>query len=266
MMLLKNYLDRQIALGRCYFTANDAYKELNVSKNAVRLAVARLLVKHEIASPAKGFYVIITPEYRTLGCLPPEYFIPYLMNHLGHEHYYVGLMTAASFYGAAHQAPQVFQVITEKKYPEFINCGRVRIELITNINAQTVPTRQIATPKSRLTVSTPEATAMDLLRFIKQSGGLNHIATILAELKDTIEPEKLKMLVETQKGIAWKQRLGYLLELVEAPKLANIIKSFLEKQRRVDYVLLSPRQKKRKAQKRNDVWKIIENTNIESDI
>lgn len=265
-MKLKDYIEQQLALGKCYFTMMNVCKDLNVSPNVARSAIARLAARGEITSPASGFYVIIAPEYRVLGCLPPEYFVPYLMHYLGHEHYYVGLITAASFYGAAHQASQIFQVITAKKYPSSITCGRVRIKLIRNINAATIPTKQFSTPYSRITVSTAEATAIDLVRFIKQSGGLNHIATLLAELKDVMKPGKLRMLVETQEGLAWKQRLGYILESVEAPKLANVIKKFLEKQSRVPYIPLSPGLRMEQVQKRNEIWKIIENTAIESDL
>ena len=40
-----------------------------------------------------------------------------MMAHL-HRGYYVALLTAAAMHGAAHQAPQSFQVITEKDVPD----------------------------------------------------------------------------------------------------------------------------------------------------
>jgi hypothetical protein len=60
----------------------------------------------------RGFHVIVPPEYRSLGCLPPEQFAPALMETLGMP-YYAGLLSAAQFHGAAHQRPQVFQVVVE---------------------------------------------------------------------------------------------------------------------------------------------------------
>jgi len=44
--------------------------------------------------PYRGFYVIVSPEYRSLGCRPAEQFIPDLMEYLG-EVYYAGLLSAA---------------------------------------------------------------------------------------------------------------------------------------------------------------------------
>jgi hypothetical protein len=45
-----------------------ARRALNVSADAVKLALNRLSKQGLIAQPARGFYVIIPPEYRSLGC------------------------------------------------------------------------------------------------------------------------------------------------------------------------------------------------------
>ena len=58
-----------------------------------------------------GFFVIIPLEYRSTMTLPPEWFIADLMACL-EQPYYVGLLSAASLHGAAHQQPQQFQVVT----------------------------------------------------------------------------------------------------------------------------------------------------------
>jgi predicted transcriptional regulator of viral defense system len=263
-MEFKDYLNNKIAHGKCYFTMDDAVKTLGKTRNAVALSIAHFVTRNEIVSPAKGFYVIISPEYKNLGCIPAEQFIPYLMEYLGHE-YYAALLMAASYYGASHQAPQVFQVITENKLRSII-CGRVKIQFIKNQYLSKIPINLISTPKSRLAVSTPEATAMDLLRFPKQSGGLNNITTILSELKDMISEENLKLLLEQQPEIAWKQRLGYIFEIINAPNLADVIKNYLASLDRVDYILLNPTIKKAHKKKINETWKIIENVKLESDI
>ena len=54
---------------------------LGVSDSAARLSLSRLARKGLIASPARGFYVILPPEYRHLGCLPADQFISALMAH-----------------------------------------------------------------------------------------------------------------------------------------------------------------------------------------
>src|SRR5207245_1202466 len=93
--------------------------------SGAKFALQRLAKQGAIASPARGFYVIVPPEYRALGCLPADQFIPGLMKRLALP-YYAGLLTAAQYHGAAHQRPQEFQVFLEKtRLP--IECGKVRV-------------------------------------------------------------------------------------------------------------------------------------------
>lgn len=45
------------------------------------------------------------------GCIPTTWFVDVMMRHFN-QPYYVGLLNAAAFHGAAHQQPMVFQVMT----------------------------------------------------------------------------------------------------------------------------------------------------------
>lgn len=264
-MKLIEYIHKLMAHGQCCFTLDEAEKNLEKSRQSIILSLEHLRARKEIASPAKGFYVIVTPEYQIYECLPPEYFIPYLMEYW-ECNYYVGLLTAAMYHEASHQAPQVFQVMIDRK-KSLLRCGRVKVQFITNRHLIKTPAQTIGTPKSMLNVSTPEGTAMDLLNYPNQSGGLNHIATILAELQEAMKPEKLLALAEASGEVAWKQRLGFLLEVVGAHELAEVLKNHLAQQKRVDYILLVSGFKGfNKNQPRNKTWKIMENTTVESDI
>src|SRR5690606_11367628 len=104
----RRYVDGLAQSGRYFFSAADARAALGVSPAAAKMALHRLSRLGLIASPARGYYVVVPPEYRALGCLPAEHFIPSLMERLGLR-YYAGLLTAAQYHGAAHQRPQEFQ-------------------------------------------------------------------------------------------------------------------------------------------------------------
>ena len=60
-------------------------------------------------------------------------------------------------------------------------------------------------------VSTVEATAIDLVGYERHAGGLDQVATILAEFAEQIDPERLVEAAKTA-PISWAQRLGYLLQ------------------------------------------------------
>src|SRR3990167_2175904 len=258
------YIQEVMKNGKCTFSIEDALVRLKKSRKAIFSSTEHLVARKELVSPARGFYVIVPPEYQILGCLPAEYFIPYLMEYWKYK-YYACLLTAAKYDGASHQAVMVFQVMIEVRRPPIV-CGRVKVKFISNKNLTFTPTQIITTRMSMLTVSTPEGTAMDLLNYPHQSVGLNHIATVLAELHESMNPEELLALAEKSSSFAWQQRLGYLLEIVGANKLAEVLKKHLSKQKRLDYILLTPGRKVTKQSKKNNTWKLIENTKIESDI
>lgn len=123
--------------GTYHFTTAEAETALGVSGVAARASLRRLKAKQLIASPFRGFQVILPPEYRHIGCLPAEDFVPQLLGRLGVP-YYFGLLSAAAFYGAAHQQPQVAQVVVPKNRPA-IECGRVKVEFIARGNLVEIP-------------------------------------------------------------------------------------------------------------------------------
>jgi hypothetical protein len=98
-----------------------------------------------------------------------HHFIPFLMEHLG-EKYYAGLLSAGEYHGAAHQRPQVYQVVTARNRPQ-INCGRVRVQFIARKNMEQIPTSDLMTPHGYLKVSTPAATAFDLVGYFHSAAG-----------------------------------------------------------------------------------------------
>ena len=189
-----------------------------------------------IASPARGFYVIVPPEYRRLGCLPAEQFLPALMAHLD-RHYYAALLSASQFHGAAHHRPQTFQAALAG-YRRPISCGRVAVSFVTRARLAEVPTQSFNTPRGAIRVSSLEATAVDLVGYQKRVGGLSQAATVIAELAEDIQPDRLAAAARTA-PVSWAQRLGYLLDLVGAADKTSSLQRDV-RQRARESVLLVP--------------------------
>jgi predicted transcriptional regulator of viral defense system len=259
-MDLVTYLDDLAANGRIHFTIMEAVQALGATPVAVRAAVRRLAAKGRVASPIRGFYVAVPPEYRQLGCLPADQFVPQLMGHLGLVHY-AGLLSAASLHGAAHQAPMVFQVVVAQNRSE-IRCGRVRVAFVARRNVSEVPIVEQNTLRGILRISSPEATAFDLVGYPDHSGGLSNVATVLSELADKMVASKL--IVETQRSpMPWTQRLGYLLERVEANALAAPLAEHVRRHAR-EYVALRARKPAASAP-REPRWRLLLNDVVEPD-
>jgi predicted transcriptional regulator of viral defense system len=214
-----------------------------------------------IASPARGFYVIVPPEYRSLGCLPADQFIPSFMQRLGLV-YYAGLLSAAQYHGAAHHRPQEFQVMVAKSRRP-IACGAVRVTFFVRKNVADVPVQNFNTPRGTVIVSTPEATAVDLVGYHDRVGGLDQVATILGELAESIDPDKLVAAAQTA-PVPWAQRLGYILERVEASDRAQALKSYVRKHARQAAVLLPAAPYTGAV--RDEGWKLDVNAEVEADL
>ena len=108
---LSSWVDSRQEQGLYFFTREDAIESLQFTEEAFKKAAARLAKKKRILRIRSGFFVIVPLEYRTTGILPAEWFIADLTAYL-EQPYYVGLLSAASLQGAAHQQPQQFQVVT----------------------------------------------------------------------------------------------------------------------------------------------------------
>ncbi len=267
--MLSDYIDKLQARGKLSFTHEEAMKDLNASYYSIASAIYRLKKKGCVISPARGFYIIIPPKDRQIGSIPPEDILPLLAKHEGF-HYYAGLLTAGAFYGAAHQRPTVFQIFVDKKLKKDLKFGRVRIEYFFKEALEQLPTKDFLVRTGYLKVSTPEVTAMDLLQKPHKSGGLSNVATVLAELIESIDAAKLILLAKRVGNNTWLQRFGYILEMLEPDdyaakeRILPIVRSYLQLEP-LTYIPLAP-DMPTAGFSRSETWKIIENTIIESDI
>jgi predicted transcriptional regulator of viral defense system len=256
----RRYITSLAASGRYSFTSAQAQEAMGGTAAATKLALNRLAKQGMIASPARGFYVIVPPEYQSLGCLPADQFIPDLMSRQGH-YYYVGLLSAAQYHGAGHHRPQMFQVMLAKNRRP-IACGAVRVSFMARSSIAEVPTVQINTLRGTIKVSTPEATVLDLVGYPEHAGGLDQIATILSELAEQIDAQKLVQAAQSA-PITWAQRLGYLLDFVDACDKTKPLAAYVKDHAR-EATRLLPAASIIDAS-RDKVWKIFENATVEPD-
>jgi predicted transcriptional regulator of viral defense system len=256
-----NYLRDLQAQGQYHFTTDEAVRALGGSVDAVRAALRRLKEKGHVAAPYRGFHVIVPPEYQGLGCLPADQFIPDLMRHLG-DPYYVTVLSAAAYHGAAHQRPQVFQVMVPHAR-RALECGQVRVDFIARHDMADTPVVWRNTPTGILRIASPEATALELVGYPDHGGGLSNVATVLVELVESMDSGALG--VEARRApLAWVQRLGYLLSLVEAEEQAAALEPVLGDGNPF-FVALAPPVSMTGAQ-RDLRWKVAANVAIEPDL
>jgi predicted transcriptional regulator of viral defense system len=106
---------------------------------------------------------------------------------------------------------------------------------------------------------------MDLVSYPHRSGGMDNVFTVLSELIEVMKPDALSQLAKQNvQNITWIQRLGFLLDKLQATSLSDVLQEAL-KQHRV--------QKRRlvatvpyRAAPYNEKWQLIINAELELEI
>lgn len=197
-----------LSRGQHSATAEEIAELVGWQLASVRSGLARLRSQRRVFSPARGLYVMIPPEYRSWGVVPAANFIDEMMHYLGRG-YYVALLSAAAMHGASHQAPMAFQAMTDARVADR-EIGRVRLRFYVSRRLATMPTTTRNTPTGTVTVSTLEATVVDLVQHPRSSGGLSNIATILREI-GSLDGDELAR-ISALRPRAHARRLGWMLQ------------------------------------------------------
>lgn len=237
----------------------------DIPEQNLKNSLYRFASNNRIASVYKGFYVIIPPHYAAKGIVPPTYYIDHLMQYLG-KPYYISLLSAAEFFGAAHQRSQRFFVTT---ILPSTNVSKVKNKLLNWLFRKHIPEDFLLKKNSEtgtIRFSNAELTAIDLVQYENAVGGLSRAATVLDELCEECDFSKVNSKLLDFTSVSVVQRLGYILEnVLEQKEQADILyEKLLAYGKRLNYIPLSTRSKKENTL-RDSRWKININTEIETD-
>jgi len=267
MDTVKKWIEEIQFSGKSCFTFSEVLKNFPThNPDSLKRSLTRLASKHKICSVWKGFYVTVPVDYQPKGIVPAVFYIDQLMNFLERD-YYISLLNAAQFYGAAHQCPMEFTVMTT---PPSLR-STLKKDIRTNFNNKSTIlnqyTEQRKTSTSYIKISSPELTATDMIQFEKVIGGLNRASTVLSELAESCHFKKLKADFFQYVPTPVIQRLGYLLdEKLEFKKQAADLYATAKK---FDCVFRKTPLKSRKSILNclvNEKWKVIINEHIEIDL
>ena len=260
---LSDYLARLQAGGRVSFTQHEAKDALRLSDSAFLKAAARLRHKHVLFSPRHGFYVAVPPQFLSWEAPPPGWYIDDLMRHEGRA-YYVGLLKAAELHGATHHAVMEFQVVTDRQLPK-IRAGRsyIAFHFRKDIDLVLPAVEARKTDTGSMKISSVELTSLDVIRYAHRVGGIDAVATVLADLGEKIDGKKLAAIaVHFERAIG--QRLGYLLDRLGYETAAEPLHQQLFAQASVPWIKLDPARRRDKIKitddepaERNERWRVV---------
>lgn len=232
MASLDHYLDDLLSRGQAYFSREKALASLGLSAEAFIAAAARLIKKHRLACPRRGFYLILRPEDRVSGAPDPVRWIDPLMKYSGLD-YRISLLRAAAFHGSSHQAAMTFQVIAPRQIRP-IDIGRQRLQFIYQAPSLFIRTNtpdwlaQIKSDAGFAKVAGVELTLLDCARYFHKAAGINGVAQVAKDLGADADPRKLAKIASAYEN-STVRRLGYLLEHTGHVNQAKALESFVER-------------------------------------
>lgn len=211
IMSLSQWILDQERRGRTSFSVGDLREVFpERSASVMKTDLRRLYVSGRIQLVYRGFYVIVPVQYQLKGVVPPPYYINELMAYLK-KPYYVGLLSAAAVHGAGHQRAMETQVVTIPPRSK-----TSRDNLIDWNYRQQIPSHLLVTKNAEMGIikySNAELTAVDLVQFACNIGGYGRAATVLSELMEAVDVNKMVDVLPFT-TTATLQRLGYLLDYV----------------------------------------------------
>ena len=259
MEYLKDYIKQNIYDGKLYFEKEEAISHLNVTQEQFRHQAYRLIKKNRIQHLTRNFFMIIPEEFQNMGVLPIQWIINPLMKHLN-QNYYIGLLTAASMYGASHHQPMAHQIMTTKSW-RHIKYGKGLIEFHRFKDIEHSRVEQISSPAGYSNISSKEQTVLDLVKFYPVCGFLSHVAGVVSDLANSCQEMAFSEAIKNEKNNTILQRLGFILEKTKHENLSKIIEDEM-KNRSFRFILLRPDVESKEGM-RSDKFKIIENETLE---
>lgn len=245
--------------GRRTFTVEEAMKRLGSGRGNTLAILGGLRRSKRIVSLTSGFYALWHPSERRWGIHP----LPVIDAMMKYRKcpYYVGLLSAADYYGTAHHKPQVLQVIINKQL-KFRKAKKLAISF--HVFNQ-FPSEGLSPAKAQgemIIFSSPERTALDLFCFEAACGGFKNVCLVIRDLIPKLKVDNLKKVIDSYPYLSSIQKLGYMLEYFKADKQLNLLSKWADNSKLPNTALSARLPKKGK---RHPFWHIVENAKIEEE-
>jgi len=223
----EQFIEDKLAVGMVSFSMADLTKSTGLSEIAARNQLLRLSDRVIRVTPRQAFFLIVTPEHRAFGAPPVDLWLDDYFTWLDRP-YYLALQSAAAAHGSSQQAIQETQVMTNVPMRNIL-FSRIRLNFYTKSGILKSLTQQVPNATAPLMVSTPETTALDLVRYAGSIGGIERTAETIRPMIPLMLIRQLREVLEAENELASAQRLGHIFTKAGADKLAKVVADWLPK-------------------------------------
>ena len=223
----QRFVVAQKAVGQVGFTMAQITKDTGLSTIAARAQLKRLNRPNRLGgcvvrvSPRQDFFLIVGDDQLIMGAPPVFWWLDAYFQTLGRP-YYVALLSAASEYGSSHQAVQTVQVITDKPQ-KALEIGRLRVQFFVKKRVAATPAASLPQAYAPLQISTPEATALDLLRYAHRIGGVGRAVQAIKDMLPHMSKKGMRQALEAETELSTMQRFGFVLEALGQAAFSQMV-------------------------------------------
>ena len=219
------FIEEKLKTGRITFNIGELLSKTGLSAIAAKNQLQRMRSHVVRVSRPHAFFLIVEPQYHAMGAPPVEWWLDDYFRWLGHP-YYLALLSAAETYNSSPQAIQFKHVITDCPRRD-VTIGRLRIRFFVKSRIELTPVLQPPTAYAPLRVSTPEATALDLVRYASRIGGIGRALETLIPLLPVCRASGIRRALDAEGEVAIAQRFGYLIDTAGQSRLAKVVHDWL---------------------------------------
>jgi hypothetical protein len=255
-------LDEKQGSGQLVVSLDRLAAEARISRLAAERQLQRLGSRVALLPGQPRSYLIVPPEHRQRGAPPLTAWL-HDYCRIRDISYYVGLLSAAALHGSSAQAAQISQVMTMRPQRR-IGLGRLSIDFHVKRALKETPLTALPGLAAPLAVSSPEATALDLIEFNHAVGGMRRAVEVIAGMTPKMTAAGWRRALHEAVPVSVRQRLGYVLTLLNLESYATMAEKSLPS--RLNPTVLQTRSPASKSRlKPSTPFYIFENVDIRSD-
>jgi hypothetical protein len=225
----KAFVEALQARGRLGFPLEALVSHTGLSPEAAAAQLRRLRSAVVPLYSRSNFFLIVTPEHRVMGAPPVLWWLDDYFTWK-RQPYYLALLSAAAHYGSSHQAMQVTQVMTTDPTPD-ICMGRLRLSFSIKKSLPATPIVRAGGSWAPFSVSSPEATVFDLVRYAEKIGGITRAAQAIDGMRSHFSAAGFRIALRSPLETSVLQRSGYLLEALDLRAFSRLCEKALSDRR-----------------------------------
>lgn len=251
------FLDDLQARGDLVVSVDEAAKQNALTRIAAQRQLERTAPRATRLPGRPSAFLIVPPEHRLRGAPPVAAWLDDYLRAQG-QRYYVGLLSAAALHGSSNQAVQVTQVLLRRPRRP-IAIGKIHLEFYVKSRLELTPLTAIPGLPAPLAVSSPEATALDLIAFSHRLGGIERALDVIKGLKEFMTVTGMRSAIGAGVPVTVLQRIGYVFEMLRFDSLADVAQRALPK--RFPPALLQAHGQRAQGPAR-EPWAIVDNLKL----